>query len=119
MILLDDEIAVITGGSSGIGRGIALAFAEHGAKGVVIADIREDPKEEGVATHEKVETETDADAAFVHCNVTDRDDIATAMDTAGEFGGVSIFLQGGNPTTATLTTLRCSSRMPTVIFNFR
>lgn len=92
MTLLDDEIAVITGGSSGIGRGIALAFAEHGAEAVVVADVREDPKGEGVPTHEKIETETDADAAFVHCDVTDRDDLVTAMEAADEFGGVSIMV---------------------------
>lgn len=92
MQLLEDEIAVITGGSSGIGRGIALAFAEHGAKAVVVADVREDPKEEGLPTHEKIETETDADAAFVHCDVTDRDDLGVAMDAADEFGGVSIMV---------------------------
>ncbi|MFD1648065.1 SDR family NAD(P)-dependent oxidoreductase [Haloarchaeobius litoreus] len=92
MSLLDDEIAVITGGSSGIGRGIALAFAEHGAKAVVVADVREDPKEEGIPTHEKIETETDADAAFVHCDVTDREDLTAAMDAADEFGGVSIMV---------------------------
>ena len=34
---LKDRIAVITGGGQGIGRGIALLFAEHGAKVVIAA----------------------------------------------------------------------------------
>ncbi len=39
---LKDRICIVTGGSSGIGRGIALEFAREGAI-VVIADIQESP----------------------------------------------------------------------------
>jgi len=37
-IMLTDQVAIVTGGGGGIGQGIALALAEHGAN-VVIADI--------------------------------------------------------------------------------
>jgi len=37
--LLKDQVAIVTGASSGNGRGIALAFAQHGAR-VVCADIQ-------------------------------------------------------------------------------
>ncbi|MFC6976536.1 SDR family oxidoreductase [Halomicroarcula sp. GCM10025709] len=92
MTLLDGRVAVVTGGSSGIGRGIAREFADYGADAVVVADIREGPKEDGTPTHELIRAETDADATFVDCDVTDRADLAAAMDAADEFGGVSVMV---------------------------
>ena len=38
-MLLKNRVAIITGGASGIGRGIGLKFAEEGCS-VAIADIR-------------------------------------------------------------------------------
>ena len=38
-MLLEDKIAVVTGASRGIGRGVALALAREGAMVVVVAEI--------------------------------------------------------------------------------
>lgn len=42
-MLLKDRVVIVTGASSGIGRGVCLEFAREGAK-VVVADITETPK---------------------------------------------------------------------------
>jgi glucose 1-dehydrogenase len=44
---LEGRSAVVTGGASGLGRAIALRFAEEGAF-VVVGDLREEPREGGV-----------------------------------------------------------------------
>mgnify|MGYP000235864592 CR=1 FL=1 len=91
MALLTDRTAVVTGGSSGIGRGIALELARQGAD-VVVADVREEPKEEGAPTHEAIAGETDREATFVHCDVSSVSDLEAAVDAAEEFGGVDIMV---------------------------
>lgn len=92
MSLLDGKTAVVTGGSSGIGRGIARGFAEHGAEAVVVADIRDSPKEEGAPTHELLEAETDAESVFVECDVTRRSDLIEAIDAADAAGGLDVMV---------------------------
>ena len=50
---------LIEGAASGNGRAICMTFARHGAN-VIVADIREDPREGGQPTHELVSESTAA-----------------------------------------------------------
>jgi NAD(P)-dependent dehydrogenase (short-subunit alcohol dehydrogenase family) len=89
--MLSGKTAVVTGGASGNGRAISLLFAEEGAD-VVIADIQEEPREGGEPTHEQIETETDASATFVECDVTDYEAMKNAVVAADEFGGIDVMV---------------------------
>jgi NAD(P)-dependent dehydrogenase (short-subunit alcohol dehydrogenase family) len=78
------KVAVITGGASGIGAGLAQRFVQEGARGVVVADINLE-RAEGVAR--------DVGAVAVRCDVSREADIQALVATAREqFGQVDIFM---------------------------
>lgn len=51
--LLENQVAIVTGSGRGIGREVAILFAEHGAK-VVVSDKDEEPASEVVETIQKM-----------------------------------------------------------------
>ena len=73
---LDGKVAVITGGSSGIGKASVQLFVEEGAR-VVIADIMDD---RGTALADEI----GKNAAFRHVDVSQEDDVKGAVDFAVE-----------------------------------
>jgi NAD(P)-dependent dehydrogenase (short-subunit alcohol dehydrogenase family) len=86
--LLDGRVAVVTGGASGIGRQTALAFAEHGARAVVVADLSPEPREGGIPTVDLL-AERGAEAVFVATDVRRRADLAAAVAAADRWGGLT------------------------------
>jgi NAD(P)-dependent dehydrogenase (short-subunit alcohol dehydrogenase family) len=71
---------VVTGGSSGLGRAMSLAFAREGAD-VVIGDVREDPREGGRPTVELI-AEAGGSAVLLEADAGRWDAIDRLVQTA-------------------------------------
>ncbi|EAQ84344.1 hypothetical protein CHGG_08358 [Chaetomium globosum CBS 148.51] len=77
-----NEIAVVTGGSSGIGKGIVERLVALGVR-VAVLDIQELPKE----------LQGNPRIRFFHCDVTSAESVAAAADAVrSEFGHPSILV---------------------------
>ena len=84
--MLIGKVALITGAASGIGRGAALRFSQEGAK-VILADVQD---EDGKKLEQEI-TENGGAAFYVHCDVSQTEDVKRAVETAGEkFGSLNI-----------------------------
>src|SRR3978361_1560926 len=80
---LAGKVVIVTGGASGLGRGMVELFVEEGAN-VVIADGTD---ERGAARA----AELGPRAAFAHTDVGDADQVQATIDLAVErFGGLHV-----------------------------
>ncbi len=70
-----NKVAFVTGGTSGIGKATAIAFADAGAK-VVLTGRRE---KEGAAVVAEIK-KRGGEASFIHTDVTKEADVKTAVD---------------------------------------
>ncbi|MBT3425138.1 MAG: SDR family oxidoreductase [Gammaproteobacteria bacterium] len=80
---LRDKVAVITGGSGGIGKAMAAAFLKQGARGIVLADLNQ----------QQVEAAAMGLGCTGHvCNVTQESDVKDLVDkTLSQFGQIDLF----------------------------
>jgi NAD(P)-dependent dehydrogenase (short-subunit alcohol dehydrogenase family) len=82
---LAGKVAVVTGGASGIGRALAVRFAEEGASGVVVADL------DGAGA-EAVVGAIGPRASALRCDVADEAQVTALVDHAEQaFGPVDLF----------------------------
>lgn len=83
---LQDKVAVITGGASGIGAATAKLFVSEGAK-VVLVDLNE---EKGKAFEAELKTQN-ADALFVKANITSEEEVQNVFrEAVNAFGKVDV-----------------------------
>jgi 3-oxoacyl-[acyl-carrier protein] reductase len=96
---LAGRVALITGAASGIGAGIAVAFAREGAD-IVLADLSEESKAApvlaGIAAHGR-------QALFLRADVADAESVQNMADRAVErFGRVDILVNNAGIFTQSL-----------------
>lgn len=108
MKTFQDKVVLITGGTSGIGRATALAFAGEGAK-VVVAGRRENEGAESVALVEQA----GGQGLFVRADVSVEEDVASMIAQTVEafgrldfaFNNAGVFPEPGPLTEVTTETI--------------
>ena len=80
---LQDKVAVITGGSGGIGQALARAFLAEGARGILLADLDEEAVSKAAA---------EIGCIGAVCDVTNEAEVQALADRATEeFGQIDLF----------------------------
>lgn len=93
--MLKDRVAVVTGGSRGIGKAICLKLAENGADIAVIYAGNKEKADETVAEIEKMGRKAKA----YQCDVADAGAVKTTIkEVVAELGGINILVNNAGIT---------------------
>ncbi|CAK7231244.1 hypothetical protein SBRCBS47491_007865 [Sporothrix bragantina] len=107
---LAGKVAIVTGGGSGYGAGIARRFAQEGAK-VVVADINED------GARSTAQSLPDA-MSFLKVNVTDKSDWQRLLDTTEQrYGRIDCLVNNAGTTYKNKPTLEVTEEEYERCFN--
>src|SRR3954463_10865209 len=99
MSKLKNKVAVITGGNSGIGFGIAQEFKNEGAKGVIVGRNQQ--------TLDSAVAQLGDNFIGINADVTNVDDLERVFkETAEKFGRIDVIVaNAGGGTVGTVATL--------------
>lgn len=87
----ENKTAIVTGGSSGIGRQIALTLSDEGAN-IVIADVERKPRLDNKPVDEVIK-ERGGEATFIQTDVSDKQSVQDMVyESAQTYGGIHILV---------------------------
>ena len=102
---MKDNIALVTGAATGIGRETACLFAEKGAK-VVVVDVNQD---EGNKTVKKIKDD-DGEAIFIKCDISQKEEVKNMIaQTVSKYGKLDYAVNNAGIEGENATLADCSS----------
>jgi NAD(P)-dependent dehydrogenase (short-subunit alcohol dehydrogenase family) len=94
---LEGKVAVITGSAHGIGRGIAIRFAQEGAK-IVVCDLPTDASTKHAEDVQKQISEAGGEVELFQGDASDTADMQRVIaSTVERFGKLDILVNNANP----------------------
>lgn len=88
---LKGKVAIVAGGTSGIGRAIAMAYAREGAS-VVVADVNSKSAEDGTNTADRID-KSGGNAVFVQTDISDEKEVTRLVkSTVDAFGRIDVLV---------------------------